>query len=85
VTTHAAERPIWSTRSTGWVPFALVALVLVPTVAGSLRLAELSGGELTTTLMLGAGWAVNLIVAEHVIRRHSSSRTSRATAEVGSS
>ena len=32
------------TRSTGWVPFALVALVLVPTVAGSLRLVEVFGG-----------------------------------------
>ena len=33
-----------STRSTGWVPFALVALVLVPAIAGSLRLIELAGG-----------------------------------------
>jgi uncharacterized membrane protein len=228
MTTHAAERPTWSTWSTRWVPFALVALILVPAVAGSLRLVELSGGphlmpadprmtaspvpvivhiisavayailgafqfssrfrrrqpgwhrlagrvlvilglavafsalwmtlfyarqpgtgalvyvfrlvfasgmaasiilgfaairrgdvaghrawmtrayalalgagtqvftqgignagfgasELTTTLMLGAGWAINLTVAEYVIRRHTSSRTSRATAEVGSS
>ena len=36
--------PIRSTRSTGWVPFALVALVLVPAIAGSLRLVELAGG-----------------------------------------
>jgi len=52
-------------------------------------------GELTTDLSLGAGWAINLAVAEYVIgrhgiRRHSSSRTiSRrtisATAKVGSS
>jgi hypothetical protein len=34
------------TRSTGWVPFALVALVLVPAIAGSLRLVELAGGPL---------------------------------------
>jgi uncharacterized membrane protein len=32
------------TRSTGWVPFALVAVVLVPAVAGSLRLVEVFGG-----------------------------------------
>ncbi|HXA59340.1 MAG TPA: DUF2306 domain-containing protein [Streptosporangiaceae bacterium] len=38
---HAAARP---TRSTGWVPFALVALVLVPAIAGCLRLVELAGG-----------------------------------------
>ena len=50
VTVHAAARP---TRSTGWVPFALVALVVVPAIAGSLRLIEL----------------INLAVAEYVIRR----------------
>jgi uncharacterized membrane protein len=33
-----------STRSTGWVPFALVALVLIPAVAGTLRLVEVFGG-----------------------------------------
>jgi uncharacterized membrane protein len=44
VTIHAAARPTRSTRSTGWVPFALVALVLVPAIAGSLRLVELAGG-----------------------------------------
>ncbi|MFI5898458.1 DUF2306 domain-containing protein [Actinoplanes sp. NPDC051513] len=41
-----AARPTRSTWSTGWVPFALVALVLVPAIAGSLRLVELSGGPL---------------------------------------
>jgi uncharacterized membrane protein len=50
VTTQVAARTTRSTRSTrasrsiGWVPFALVALVLVPAIAGSLRLLELSGG-----------------------------------------
>jgi uncharacterized membrane protein len=39
-----AARPTRSTRSTGWVPYALVALVLVPAIAGSLRLVELAGG-----------------------------------------
>jgi uncharacterized membrane protein len=41
VTIHAVER---LTRSTRWVPFALIALVLVPAIAGSLRLVELAGG-----------------------------------------
>jgi uncharacterized membrane protein len=47
-------------------------------------------GELTTDLSLGAGWAINLAVAEYVIRRRGSSRNSsrrsiKATAKVGSS
>jgi uncharacterized membrane protein len=37
-------RPPGSTRRTGWVPFALVALAAVPAIAGSLRLLELAGG-----------------------------------------
>jgi uncharacterized membrane protein len=41
VTGHAATAP---TRSPGWVPLALVALVLVPATAGTLRLIELAGG-----------------------------------------
>jgi uncharacterized membrane protein len=47
MTIHAAARTTRSarpTRSTGWVPFALVALVVVPAIAGSLRLLELAGG-----------------------------------------
>ena len=44
MTTHAPARPTRSTRSTGWVPVALVALVVIPAVAGSLRLVELAGG-----------------------------------------
>ncbi len=46
MTVPAAVRPTRSTWSTGWVPFALIALVLVPAIAGSLRLVELSGGPL---------------------------------------
>ena len=38
--------PTRPARSTGWVPFALVALVVIPAVAGSLRLVELAGGPL---------------------------------------
>jgi uncharacterized membrane protein len=47
MTIHAPARPTRSavsTRSTGWVPYALVALVMVPAIAGSLRLIELAGG-----------------------------------------
>jgi uncharacterized membrane protein len=44
VTVHAAARPTRSTRSTGWVPIPLIALVAIPTIAGSLRLVELAGG-----------------------------------------
>jgi hypothetical protein len=45
---------------------------------------------LTTDLSLGAGWVINLAVAEYVIRRHRSRRpisrrTIVATARVGSS
>ena len=46
VTTHQSVRPTRSARPTGWVPFALVALVVVPAVAGALRLVELAGGPL---------------------------------------
>ena len=46
--------------------------------------------ELTTDLSLGAGWAINLAVAEYIIGRHGSRRsisrrTINATTKVGSS
>lgn len=41
MTIRAAARPA---RPIGWVPYALLALVLVPAIAGSLRLVELAGG-----------------------------------------
>jgi uncharacterized membrane protein len=47
MTTQAATRPTRlarSGRSAGWVPFALIALVLLPAVFGSLRLIEFAGG-----------------------------------------
>jgi hypothetical protein len=44
VTIHSAARTARSTRAVGWVPFTLVALVVVPAIAGSLRLVELAGG-----------------------------------------
>lgn len=44
MTVHPAARPNRSTGWGGWVPFALIALVLIPAIAGSLRLVELAGG-----------------------------------------
>ena len=44
MTIYAAARTARSTGAVGWVPFTLVALVLVPAIAGSLRLVELAGG-----------------------------------------
>ena len=42
--THASTRPTRSTRSIGWVPYPLIALIVIPAIAGSLRLVELAGG-----------------------------------------
>ncbi len=42
--TQAATRPTRSTRSIGWVPYPLIAVIVVPAIAGSLRLVELAGG-----------------------------------------
>ena len=44
MTIIAAQRTTRSTPGTGWVPFALVAMVVIPAMAGSLRLVELAGG-----------------------------------------
>jgi len=44
VTVHTAVRPTRSNRSIGWVPYPLIALIVVPAIAGSLRLVELAGG-----------------------------------------
>ena len=46
MTVHPATRPTRSNLSTGWAPFALLCLVLIPTIAGSLRVIELFGGPL---------------------------------------
>lgn len=46
MTLHVARRPTRPARPTGWVPFALIAIVAIPAVAGSLRLVELAGGPL---------------------------------------
>jgi hypothetical protein len=66
--------------------------------AGTQAIGEalLGTSELTTDLCLGAGWVINLAVAEYVIRRSArrrviisrptiNSRSIRATAKVGSS
>ena len=44
MTLTAAQRTSRPTAATGWVPFALVALVLLPLFFGVLRLVELAGG-----------------------------------------
>lgn len=44
MTVHTAVRPTRSNRSIGWVPYPLIALIVVPAIAGSLRLVELAGG-----------------------------------------
>ncbi|HEX8489202.1 MAG TPA: DUF2306 domain-containing protein [Propionibacteriaceae bacterium] len=44
MTVTAVQRTTRSTARTGWVPFALVALVLLPLFFGVLRLVELTGG-----------------------------------------
>ena len=44
MTVTAVQRTSRSTARTGWVPFALVALVLLPLFFGALRLVELAGG-----------------------------------------
>jgi uncharacterized membrane protein len=41
---NAPRRNLSAARSPGWVPFALIILVVVPAIAGSLRLVELAGG-----------------------------------------
>jgi uncharacterized membrane protein len=44
VTLQSAPRPTRSTRSIGWVPYPLIAVIVIPAIAGSLRLLELAGG-----------------------------------------
>ena len=44
MTVTAAPRSTRSTARTGWAPFVLVALVMLPAFFGSLRLVELAGG-----------------------------------------
>lgn len=73
----------------GWlVPAGLLALSIVPVIAGAPRLAELgigagtpvlthipwfmfpaTQGELARTICMGAGWLINIGVAEWVIAR----------------
>ncbi len=100
MTTAAAARTTrWtgSARSIEWVQLALFALVLALAVGAGTQVftqgigpALFGSSELTTDLSLGAGWAINLAVAECIIglhrsRRNVSCRSIRATAEVGSS
>ena len=100
MTIDAAARTTRSTRSnrsTECVPFSLVALVIVPTIAGSLRLVELAGGPhfLPANPRLTAS-GVQLVV--HIVRALGyavlgafqfsaaiNNRSITATANVGSS
>jgi hypothetical protein len=68
MTTQAATRwvrPTRSGRSTGWVPFALIVLVLIPAIFGSLRLIELAVGRLAFSSRLAA----SIILGFTAIRR----------------
>ena len=67
MTVQVAARTTRSTLSTGrWVPFALVALVLVPAFFGSLRLVELAGGP--TLIPANPRFAASPVaVAVHII------------------
>ena len=44
MTTQTSARTTRSKTSTGWVPFAILSLALIPAIAGTLRLVELFGG-----------------------------------------
>ena len=75
------------TRHMAWMTRAYALALGAGTQVFTQGLGEAAFGtsELTTDLMLGAGWGINLAVAEYVIRRHRSRRISRARAGVGSS
>ena len=70
----------------------VVAVGALPSLADSApgfvndAFAVATGGHATGDigLLQGAGWVINLAVAEYVIRRHRSRRTNRAMAAVGS-
>jgi uncharacterized membrane protein len=75
------------TRHQAWMTRAYALALGAGTQTFTLGIAHGAFGTsaLTTDLALGAGWAVNLAVAEYVIRRRSSGRTVRATVKVGTS
>jgi uncharacterized membrane protein len=65
VTAHRA----WMTRA-----YALALGAGTQVFTGAFGEAVLDGGELATDLMLGAGWGINLAIAEYVIRRRPAGR-----------
>jgi uncharacterized membrane protein len=75
-----ARHQAWMTRA-----YALALGAGTQTFTLGIGKAVFGASELTTDLSLGAGWAINLAVAEYVIRRHGSRQTIKATAKVGSS
>ena len=70
----------WMTRA-----YALALGAGTQTFTLGIAHAAFGTSALTTDLGLGAGWAINLAVAEYVIRRQRSGRPLRATAKVGTS
>jgi uncharacterized membrane protein len=82
-----ARHVAWMTRA-----YALALGAGTQTFTLGIGKAVFGTSELTTDLSLGAGWVINLAVAEYVIRRHGSRRarannrrTIGATTKVGSS
>ena len=78
-----ARHRAWMTRA-----YALALGAGTQVFTQGIGYAAFGTSELTADLSLGAGWAINLAVAEYIIRRHRSRRTLsrriiRATAEVG--
>ena len=84
-----ARHRAWMTRA-----YALALGAGTQVFTQGIAYAAFGTSELTTDLGLGAGWAINLAVAEYAIRRHGSRRTASrrtvgrrtvSTVEVGSS
>ncbi len=75
-----ARHQAWMTRA-----YALALGAGTQTFSLGIGHAAFGTSALTTDLSLGAGWAINLAVAEYVIRRHRNGRTLRATAKVRTS
>jgi uncharacterized membrane protein len=72
-----ARHQAWMTRS-----YALALGAGTQTFTLGIGHALVGTSSLTTDLCLGAGWAINLAVAEHLIRRSRRTLTSRSTATV---
>ena len=74
---NIARHRAWMTRA-----YALALGAGTQVLTQGVGTAAFGTSELTTDLMLGAGWVINLVVAERAIRRHGPRRLSRARAAV---